>query len=155
MAQQPNVEIGQADLPRPALEPAPARRQGPRRPGTITTPAEKPTGPAFGSPGPDTGYAMRIISSADLTLEEPAVRQVLAALMSARAAHFGRAPVAEDLEVALALAGLGRRRSEDLDTRRRRWADAVSHEPSPGRTAVAAVGKTLFMDLAHADLVVR
>ena len=150
MAQQPHLEITASELPVPTLEPPPARRQRVPRPGTITRPEDKPEGGAFGTPGPDTGWALRILATADLADDNPRLRQVLAALMSARAAHFGRAPIPEDLEVALALAGLGEPRSDALDVRRQRWVTGAAHERSPGRSAVAEVGPDLFLDVAHA-----
>lgn len=143
MAQQPNVELTPQDLPRGALEPGPARRPV-KRPGLITTPTEKPEGPGFGTPGPDTGYALRIISHAGVPEDEPGLRRVLAALMAARAAHFGRAPVHADLEMALSLVGLGEERTPELDERRHRWLEAVAHEKSPGRTAVAEARDALY-----------
>lgn len=144
MAQQPNVELSPSDLPTPGLEPAPARRQIPRRPGTITTPEAMPEGPGFGTPGPDTGWALRIIAGSTYADAEDRLQKVLAALMSARAAHFGRAPVFEDLGVAVRLAGLTGSPSEEVLARSRRWVDAVSHEVSPGRRAVAEAGPALY-----------
>lgn len=143
MAQQPNVELTPKDLPKVALEPAPARRPV-KRPGLITTPAEKPDGPAFGTPGPDTGWALRVISQSDVPEDTPRLRKVLAALMGARSAHFGRAPTHSDLMVALELVGLGVEGSPELDEHRERWMEAVSHEKSPGRTAVAEAGEALY-----------
>lgn len=154
MGQEPNVEITPDDLPRPVLQPGVPRHWMPP-PGTITTPDEKPTGGVFGTPGPDTGWALRIIGRSEIPEDNPRIRNVLAALMSARAAHFGRAPVPADLDVALLLAGLGRQRSESLDERRHRWEEAASHERRPGRTAVAEVGSVLFEDLSHADMLMR
>lgn len=155
MAQQPHVKISPTELPKPVMEPPPARRRRPPRPGLITAPGEKPEGGVFGTPGPDAGWALRILATAELPDDDPRLRRVLAALMSARAAHFGRAPVPEDLQVALTLAGYGHTRSEALDERRRRWMVAAGHEPSPGRTAVAEVGDDLFLDATHADLRAR
>ena len=156
MAQQPNVELEPSDLPLVVLDTAPPRRQTEIRPGLILAPNQKPHGPGFGTPGPDTGYALRILAKADLPNEVgPRLESVLAALMGARAAHFGRAPTTEDLEVAMLLAGLSRHRSEELDRRRLRWVEAVAHEPSPGRTAVAEVGHLLHHDPKHTDLLIR
>ena len=152
MAQQPNIEVTPADLPRATLEPGPPRRPG-LRPGTITSPEEKPSGGQFGTPGPDTGWALRILSGAEIPERSKGLEKVLVALMSARSAHFGRAPVPEDLEVALTLVGLGRHTSEELDERRRRWVGAAAHEKSPGRLAVAEAGEDLELDVDH--LVVR
>lgn len=148
MAQQPNVELTPGDLPKAVLEPAPARRQRIPRPGVITAPAEKPSGPGFGTPGPDTGWALRIINRSDIPEDHPTLRRLLAALMGARAAHFGRAPIYEDLQVALELVGLGDRRSDELDARRRHWMAATSHEKSPGLQAVAEAGDDLYRELA-------
>lgn len=147
MAQQPNVEISPWALPAPVLEPPPARRQRTRRPGVILTPDDKPKDPRFGTPGPDTGFALRIIRHAGVVEDDPRLRTVLAALMGARASHFGRAPTRYDLDVALELVGLGEKRSEELDARRERWLDALSHERPPGRTAVAEAGEELYRPL--------
>lgn len=148
MAQQPNVELDPSDLPVPVLEPAPARRQGAPRPGIITRPDEMPRGAGFGTPGPDTGFALRIIAGSEVPEDSPGLRKVLAALMGARAAYFGRAPTHEDMEVGLELLGLGSRRGPELDGRRRRWITVTSHEKSPGRAAVAEAGGELYRDLA-------
>lgn len=155
MAQQPNVELSPGDLPKAVLEPAPARRQRIPRPGVITAPDEKPSGPGFGTPGPDTGWALRIIGQTDLPEDTPALRKLLSALMGARAAYFGRAPIHEDLEVALALVGLGHGRSEELDARRERWIAVTSHEKSPGRTAVAESGDELYRSPSDLDPPIR
>ncbi len=154
MAQEPNVEITEDDLPRPMLQPGVPRRWAPP-PGTITKPDEKPSGGSFGTPGPDTGWALKIINRSEIPEDGSRIRKVLAALMSARAAHFGRAPVPADLSVALLLAGLGRQKSESLDERRDRWVEAAAQERTPGRSAVAEVGSVLFQDLAHADMLMR
>lgn len=152
MAQQPNLELSPADLPTPVLEPAPARRQRIPRPGVITTPAEKPTGAGYGTPGPDTGWALRVIAKSELPSEvTPRIRRLLAGLMGARAAHFGRAPTYGDLEVALALVGLGENRSDELDARRHRWIAAMSHEGTPGALAVSESGADLYADLARVE----
>lgn len=152
MAQQPNVELSPGDLPKAVLEPASARRQRIPRPGVITTPEEMPSGPGFGTPGPDTGWALRIINQTEIPGDgHPALRKLLAALMGARAAYYGRAPIHEDLEVGLALVGLRNRRSEDLDARRERWMAITSHEKSPGRTAVAEAGEDLYRSLSELD----
>lgn len=150
MAQQPNVELSPADLPTPTLEPAPARRQKIPRPGVITTPAEKPTGFGFGTPGPDTGWALRVIAKSELPDGvTPRLRRLLAALMGARAAHFGRSPTYGDLQVSLALVGLGERQTDELAARRRRWLAAMSHERNPGGLAVEEAGADLFGELAR------
>ena len=119
MGQQPNVEIDPSDLPRPVPDTDPPRRWRPTRPGVIVSPDQMPWGGAFGTPGPDTGYGMKLVREADLPERTDGLESVLAALMAARASLFGRAPVIEDLEVAKLLAGLGEGLPPDLADRRR------------------------------------
>lgn len=155
MAQQPNFELPPEELPFENLDTEAARRQVAVAPGTILRPDEKPSGKGFGTPGPDTGWALRILAFADLPEDSPRLRRVLAALMGARAARFGRAPTPGDLEVALLLTGLGRVTNQELDERRARWVTAVAHERSPGRTAVAEAGDVLYESTDRVDLLVR
>lgn len=145
MGQQPNIELEESDLPRKTPEPAPARRWRPTKPGLITSPEEKPTGGAFGNPGPDHGYALRIISSFELPDTDPNLRSVVAGLTMARAAAQGRAPVREDVEAALILCGYGEDLPQSLADRRRGWLEAAPHERRPGQTAVADVEPRLFL----------
>jgi hypothetical protein len=68
-----------------------------------------PWGGAFGTPGPDTGYALRLIRRRGLELEPGIRRDVEAAILaiaSARASALGRAPVPDDIDVAMDLLGL-------------------------------------------------
>ena len=145
MAQQPNIEFDPADRPRAVPRPDHARRWKPSdRPGMITSPDEVPRGEGFGTPGPDTGWALRLIDRAEIPDRTPGLEKVLAALMGARAASFGRAPTLEDLEVALLLTGIGEALPEHLVERRHRWVDATTHERPPGRAALADVGTELL-----------
>lgn len=155
MAQQPNIEITSQDQPRPDLVYAPPRREGTSRPGVILAPSEMARGPGFGTPGPDTGWALKLVRRAEIPDRTPALERVLAALMGARAARFGRAPTPDDLEVALLVTGLGTVRSAELDARRGQWTEAVAHEPSPGRTAAAQAGKLLFEEPAHVSAILK
>lgn len=110
----------------------------------ITSPDQVPHGEGFGTPGPDTGWALTLIDRADLPERSKGLDKVLAALMGARAASFGRAPTLEDLEVAKLLCGIGESLPEHLEQRRQRWVDATAHEKPPGRTALAEVGPDLL-----------
>lgn len=145
MAQQPNLEFDPAARPRDVPRPDPALRWKPSdRPGMITRPGEVPRGEGFGTPGPDTGWALRLIDRADIPQRSKNLDRVLAALMGARAASFGRAPTTEDLEVALILTGLADGLPDHLHTRREQWVDAAAHDRPPGRTALAEVGTDLL-----------
>ena len=104
MGQQPNIELEISDLPRPTAHTAPARSWRPERPGDLNAPGDVPTGGAFGSTGPDPGYALRLVRSIDLAVA-PAeqghnAEAAVAAIAGARAARFRRAPTLEDVEIA-------------------------------------------------------
>ncbi len=145
MAQQPNIELEPEDRPRSVPAPGPARRWNPHdKPGVITSPDAVPAGGAFGRPGPDTGFAYRLIRSSALEDRSAALEHVLAALMAARASHFGRAPTAEDLEVASLLCGIGEALPDWVGERCKGWVEATAHEKSKGVTAVNDVGDELL-----------
>ncbi|MEX2279596.1 MAG: hypothetical protein WEA76_05850 [Acidimicrobiia bacterium] len=147
MAQQPNIELDPSDRPRAVPRPDHARRWRPSdRPGVITSPEQVPHGEGFGTPGPDTGFALTLIDRADLPERSKGLDKVLGALMGARAASFGRAPTPEDLEVAKLLCGIGETLPDHLVERRRRWVEATAHEKPPGRTALADVGPDVLRD---------
>lgn len=149
MAQQPNIEITEEERPREVLDTAPARPWSPDiKPGVITRPADMPRGGAFGTPGPDTGWALRIIRTLE-PQDDSALEAILAALMAARAAALGRAPIPQDLAVAKLFAGLGDAAPNFLSERRERWLAAVPHERAKGRTAVAEVDPDLLIE--HPD----
>ena len=97
MGQQPNLPLTLEDRPRPEPQPAPARRWRAGRPGDLSGPGEVPWGGAFGTPGPDTGYALRLLADAGRCGDEATA---LAAVVAARSSRLGRAPVAADLEAA-------------------------------------------------------
>lgn len=145
MATQPNIELDEDDRPRPALPLAPPRRWTPDiKPGVVTSPEEVPRGAVFGTPGPDTGWALRIIRLVEGDVPGP-LRTLLAALMGARAAAAGRAPTAEDLAAAKILCGVGEGLPEYLVERRHRWLAALRHERRKGGLALAEVGDDLFL----------
>jgi len=146
MATQPNIELDEDDRPRPALPLAPPRRWTPDiKPGVVTSSAEVPRGPVYGTPGPDTGWALRIIRLVEGDDVPGPLRALLAALMGARAATAGRAPTAEDLAVAKLLCGIGDGLPEHLGERCHRWLAALRHERRKGALALAEVGDDLFL----------
>ena len=110
MGQQPNIQLHLEDLPRREAHPGPARRRSARRQGEPAGPREVPWGGAFGTPGPDTGFALRLVAGRPLALGPGESRadaeRLVAALMAARASRLGRAPVAGDAEVAEMILGL-------------------------------------------------
>jgi hypothetical protein len=125
----------------------------------ITSPDQVPRGGRFGAAGPDAGWALHLLSVSDLPDDDPNLRGVLAGLMTARAAALGRAPIKEDLEVALVLCGYGFEAIPELIAQRERWMAAVPHETRPGETAVSEMDRELMTNkpeqvrwaLAHAE----
>lgn len=103
MGQQPNMPLTMEDLPRPEAHPGPSRRWRAGRPGDLASPAEVPWGGAFGTPGPDAGYAQRLLAG---RAGEPGETKSLAAIVAARASRMGRAPVPADIAAAEALLAL-------------------------------------------------
>ena len=144
MGQQPNIEISEAEKPRAVPEPPPARRWRPTKPGLITSPDQVPTGGKFGAAGPDAGWGLRLVAEAELPDDDPRLKGVLAGLVTARAAAFGRAPVPEDIEAGLMLCGYGYEAPSEVMRRRERWLAAVPHESRPGSTAVAEIDRELL-----------
>lgn len=144
MGQQPNIEVTEDEKPREALETPPARRWRPTKPGLITSPDQVPTGGHFGAPGPDAGFALRLLAEAELPDDDPNLRGVLQSLMTARAAALGRGPTLEDLEAGLTLCGYGYEAPQDVVEKRERWKAAVPHEQRPGRSAVAEVDREML-----------
>lgn len=144
MGQEPRVLVTEAERPRPVPEPGSARPWRPDKPGVPKGPDEVPHGGPFGHTGPDQGWAYVIIDRLGLPDDDSRLREVVAALMMARAAALGRAPVPGDLEVALVLCGFGPDAPAELKQRRERWLEAASHEPRPGETAVAEVDPVLL-----------
>ncbi len=153
MGQQPNLPIGEAERPVARLGRAPEARWSQHRPGEIKSPSDLPTDGPFGRPGPDAGWALRLIAGSDFErgARPGALDELLVALVGARAAANGRAPVPVDVNVALSILGL---RNQDLEpatieylaSRREAWLDALAHEWRNGATALADIPDELLMD---------
>lgn len=148
MGQQPNIELDISDLPRPTAHTAPARRWNPTRPGDLGAPGEVPSGGAFGTIGPDAGYALRLVRGAALDLapnESLRNAQVaVATLAAARAARAGRAPTKADVEVAKLVLGYDRDavpddRLEELVRARSTLVAGIAHSSRHGTALIAAV----------------
>lgn len=131
MGQQPNIPLEIADLPRPTPHPGSPRRWSPRRAGELGSPDEVPWGGLFGTPGPDAGYALTLVAGHDLALAEGESRAdaeaAVAALVNARASHFGRAPTSVDADVAELILGYRGGDGPDPVQRSARVAGAAHH----------------------------
>ena len=154
MGQEPTIEIPEADRPRSVPTPAPARRWAPSRPGDLHAPSEVPWGGPFGTPGPDTGYALKMAADAEYQLDEGerrhAVDAVLLLIMGARASLFGKAPSSDDLGFALMLLGLDAAKeipestTAALAAARRHWAPRVAHSTAAARALAAKLSPELL-----------
>jgi hypothetical protein len=137
VGQQPNIELEISDLPRPRRKPDPARSWVPDRPGELGRPEDMDLGTGFGRTGPDSGYALTLITSRPLELADGEHRSNLdagiAAVVSARASLFGRAPTGKDVDLAIVLLGLDSSIPDglhtDLATKRKKWFAAAAHHP--------------------------
>ena len=141
MAQQPNVEITDAERPRLIPQPGVAVKWRADKPGIADGPTGGLGGGYYGTTGPDPGWGLKIVNNAELPDDDPDLRWVLTGLVLVRAAALGRAPVREDLDVALVLCGYDEDAPAYLVERRKRWLEAAPHEQRPGATAVAEVDK--------------
>ena len=145
MAQQPNVEITDAERPRRVPEPGPAVKWRSDKPGMPDGPSGTGGGGYYGTTGPDPGWGLKLLAGTDLPSDDEHLREVVAGLMLARAATLGRAPVPEDIEVALAICGYGYEAPAEVVERRARWIEAAAHDRRPGATAVAEVERDLLV----------
>ena len=138
MGQQPNIELEISDLPRPRRKPDPARSWVPDRPGELGGPEDMQQGSGFGRTGPDSGYALSLIAGRRFELAEGERRAdvdvALAAIVSARASLFGRAPTGRDVDMASVLLGFDPASPEslrnELAAKRKKWFAAAGHHPA-------------------------
>jgi len=142
VGQQPNIELEMADLPRPTEHPGAPRRWSPTRVAELGRPADVPRGGRFGTPGPDAGYALTLLAARDIPTVPGESRRdaiaAVAALMTARASAFGRAPVIGDAEGAEMILGYRDGAPEDLVDARTAAVAGLAHHPARSGTLVAA-----------------
>ena len=134
MGQQPNVPVSIEDLPRHTAHPPAPSRWSPNRPGDLNGPAAQPSGGRFGTPGPDAGYALRLVKRRTLPGGAHHARDVVvlvAAVVTARAAALGRAPVPADIDAALALLA--------LDDASAAEAAGIAHDHARLRSRISAI----------------
>lgn len=146
MGQQPNVELTEETAPRPVPSPGPANAWRADKPGVPQGPGDVPSGGRFGHPGPDPGYASKLVARTELPDPDPRLKAVVTGLVMARAAALGRAAIPEDIEAALVICGFGDDARPELIVRRRRWLEATAHEQRPGATAVAEIDRDFLIN---------
>jgi hypothetical protein len=122
----------------------PARGWRADRPGDLAT-GVQPRGPLLGSPGPNIGYALRLVHQLALVLElAPGEHRqdadaVIAGVAMKRAASFGRAPVARDVERAAALLGYSNGAAPDVVAWRVAAARGAHHDYGARQRVVDAI----------------
>ncbi len=149
MAQQPNIELRDSDLPRPEAGPNPERRWTPDRPGDVAG-TGVPWGGAFGTPGPDAGYAIKLAAGRDLILAENEQRAdanlAVAAVAAARASLASRGPTKIDLDAAIVI--LGYDSESDFGAIRAAAIAGAAHHPQRIRRLVAGIPMDVVEDTA-------
>ena len=140
MGQQPNIELDVGDRVRNRPVPGVARRWKPSRPAEIGS-GEQPEGSAFGVPGPDAGYALKLVRELEFELAPGEHRHdveiAVAAIAKARAARRGRAPIAQDIAVGSLV--LGAVPGAPAPQHRAAWVANVGHNAARLRQLVADV----------------
>jgi hypothetical protein len=148
MGQQPNIELEISDLPRPVGHPGAPRRWRPERPGELGSPEEIPWGGAYGTAGPDTGYVLRLLADRHLRTvpgeSHHNAEAGVAAVAAARASHFGRGPIGQDIDAASLLLGYDRDGvpddlADETEAARPAWVANLGHDAAKARALVASV----------------
>ncbi|MEA2011456.1 MAG: hypothetical protein U9N78_12185, partial [Actinomycetota bacterium] len=108
MAQQPNIEAPISAQPQRLSGTGPERSWSPNRPGELTG-TGMPWGGAFGMPGPDAGYALKLVAGRELILADHEHRAdataAVAAVAAARSSLVGRGPTKGDVDAAIVILG--------------------------------------------------
>ena len=149
MTQPTFVPIAEADQVRPARHLHVPGSWTASRPAELAVPA-RPAGRSVGTPGPDSGFALRLARrfEHDLRLgegesEHDAVLGI-ALVAAKRAALFGRAPCVHDVRFALNLWGFLDDASPELRERRRAAFSSLSHDYVAQRALVDGVPEETF-----------
>jgi hypothetical protein len=144
--------------PRRGLALPPARAWLQDRPSEVET--AQPVGPQLGRPGPDLGYALRLVRQFEdrLVVTPPLsltdVVEGCIGVAMARAALFGRAPVVHDLDIAFRVWGfLGEAPAELVEARRPLF-ESVAHHYNDQRAIVDRVPEATLR-LSHGEIARR
>jgi hypothetical protein len=150
MTQPTFVPIAEADQVRPARHMHVPGSWTTSRPAELTVP-EHPRGRSMGTPGPDSGFALRLAHrfEHELKLDEGEtahdVELGVALIASKRAALFGRAPSVYDVRFALNLWGfLDDDAPADLRASRRAAFSSISHDYVAQRHLVDSIDEDVL-----------
>jgi hypothetical protein len=124
-------------------------RWTPDRPGDITG-TGVPWGGAFGTPGPDAGYAIKLAAGRELNLTDHERRAdanvALAAVAAARASLASRGPTKVDVDAAIVI--LGYDTESELGAVRAAAIAGAAHHPQRIRRIVAGIPIDVIEDSA-------
>jgi hypothetical protein len=149
MTQPTFVPIAEADQVRPARHMHVPGSWTASRPAELTVP-EHPRGRSMGTPGPDSGFALRLAHrfEHELKLEEGEtahdVALGVALLASKRAAVFGRAPSVYDVRFALNVWGFLDDAPAELKVSRRAAFSSISHDYVALRSLVDSIDEDVL-----------
>jgi len=144
MTQPTFVPSAEADQVRPARHMHFPGSWTTSRPAELTVP-EHPRGRGMGTPGPDSGFALRLAHRFEHELKlddgetEHDVALGVALIASKRAALFGRAPSVYDVRVALNLWGFLDDAPAELKATRRAAFSSISHDYVAQRSLVDSI----------------
>jgi hypothetical protein len=145
MAQQPNIELRPPEPQRGASGTGPERPWAPDRPGELTG-TGMPWGGAFGMPGPDAGYALKLATGRDLILSDHEHRAdadaAVAAVAAARSSLFGRGPTKGDVDAAIVI--LGYEAESDFGPVRAAAIGGSAHHPLRIRRLIAGIPTDVY-----------
>ncbi len=145
MAQQPNIELPISELQQRASGIGPERPWTPNRPGELTG-TGMPWGGAFGTPGPDTGYALKLAADRELILADHEHRAdadaAVAAVAAARSSLTGRGPTKGDIDAAIVI--LGYDTEGDFGSVRAAAIGGSAHHPLRIRRLIAGIPTDVY-----------
>jgi hypothetical protein len=150
VAQPDYVPIPDSERVRPILHLEDPRHWVPDRPGELAFGALHPEGPSYGQPGPDQGYALRLLEQVKSSIvvaeaEDPDdIYWGLAAVAQRRAVKFGRAPLIYDIQWAIKLFGFDHEADQALVELRRELFSGAAHDYWSRRRAAGWVPEELL-----------
>jgi hypothetical protein len=146
------------DQPRRGLDLPPSGSWVSDRPGEL--PGGQPVGRHMGRPGPDQGFALRLVRQFEDKLrvvapesKEDAITGCVGVAL-ARASLFGRAPVVHDLELAFRVWGFLGDAPDELVALRKPLFEGVSHHYDDQRVVVDRVPESTLR-LSHGEVATR
>jgi len=145
MAQQPNIDLQTSNTQQSSVGTGPGRPWFPGRPGELTG-TGMPWGGAFGTPGPDAGYALKLVAGRELILADHEHRAdanaAVAAVAAARSSLIGRGPTKEDIDAAIVI--LGYDAESDFGPVRAAAIGGSAHHPLRIRNLIAGIPKDVY-----------